>query len=104
MSLAGRMPEIDAAIFAAIGEGAVIRGQQVPGIFNERYREIPLPDGSVMGLNRTFDTQVTAAVLALEDQELVTIPGRGNYRFLQRIPERGDESGRVTLVLGSLAT
>lgn len=100
MSLADRMPEIDAAIFAAIGEVAVIAGQNVPGIFNDRYREIPLPDGSVQGVHRTFDTQMSTVVGGLEENGPVQIGAR-TFRLLQRIPDQGDESGRVTLVLGT---
>lgn len=94
------MPTIDAAIFAAIGEVAVVSGQNVPGIFTDRYREIPLPDGAVAGVHRTFDTQISDLILGLAENAPVQI-GSKTFRMLQRLPDKGDESGRVTLVLGT---
>lgn len=95
------MARVDARISDAIGEVAIIGGVSVPGHFTEGYREIELADGSATGVHRTFDCRYTAEVAALGEGDMVEVPDHGTFRFLQRIPDRGDQSGWVHLVLGS---
>lgn len=100
MSLADSMPEIDALIFAHVGDTAEIGTETVAGVFYRRYRQIESPDGSVMGLDLSFDCQVNASVLALTEGDTITIKNE-EYQFTRRLPERGDESGLVTLQLAT---
>ena len=99
VSFARRMPEFDEVVFGLVGEDAIIGGTEVDGIFHRRYREIVLQDGSVAGLDLSFDCQVTAEVLALERGDLVAFEG-DNYPFIRAFPEGGDESGLIVLELG----
>ena len=106
-SLAGRMKAIDAKIFAAIGETLRVGSERIPGIFNNRYHEIQLPDDTIVGLNITFDCQYSPVIEQLVDGDTVEVLGDrdvslGIFRFVRRIPPKGDESGKVILELGSV--
>jgi hypothetical protein len=97
------MPDFDEVIFGLVGEDAIIGGTEVSGIFHRRYREIQLQDGSIAGLDLSFDCQVTDEVLALVRGDLVVFEGE-NYPFIQPFPEGGDESGLIILELGRALT
>lgn len=99
-SLADEMAEIDASIFDDIGETLTFGSLEAQGIFFRRYREITLQDGSVRGLDLSFDCQATDQdwILELDEDDEVEIGGR-EYRVLARLPEGGDESGLVTIEL-----
>jgi len=105
-SLAGRMPGIDATIFAAIGETAVIDGQEVKGIFTKRYREIEGRDGSIVGLDISFDCQHQAFMDDLAPGDTITIKVADDdagvdYKFRRQLVRRGDESGLIIMELAS---
>jgi hypothetical protein len=99
-SLAGRMSEFREVIFGILGETAVIADVEHKGRFFNRYRIIELRDGSIAALDISFDCQVTAQVLALTEGDNVTIDAT-DYRFIKRLPDRGDESGKCTIELGT---
>lgn len=101
-SLADRMAAYDAEIFEHIGDTVTIAGSEVKGIFYLRNREITLADGAILALELSFDCQVTAAILALNEGDAVIYKGT-SYRFLRRLPEQADESQLVTLQLLSPA-
>ena len=101
-SLAGQMPEIDAEIFDAIGETLSIGTDDHKGMFYNRHREVEFADGSFAALDISFDCQITADILALAEGDEVTVEG-DEYRFVRRIPDRGDESGLVTIELGKVS-
>lgn len=101
-SLAGRMSEFREVIFGILGETAVIAGQEVKGKFYRKYREIDYSNGTIVGLDISFDCQWQAFMASLNEGDALTVEG-SSYRFLRRIPPQGDESGRVTLELGSIA-
>ncbi len=104
------MPAIDAEIFAALGnegmaEVMTIGTDDVPGIFFNRYRELETRDGGFVGLELSFDCQITDAVRALTKADTVEIRDAqaetgATYRFERRVPDAGDESGLVTVELG----
>jgi hypothetical protein len=98
MSVADKMPEIREMIFGIIGDRASIGSDEVKGKFFRRYREIQLPDGSVSALDISFDCQVSDIVLALVEDDPITIKGT-QYKFRRHIPIGGDESGLITLEL-----
>lgn len=102
-SLAGRMPEFREVVFGILGETAVIAGNEVKGKFYNRYREIDYQNGTIVGLDISFDCQWRAFMATLNEGDALTVEG-ASYRFLRRIPDAGDESGKVTLELGSAAT
>lgn len=97
-SLALRMPAIRERVWALLGDLAIIGALNVRGKFNRRYREIQLQDGMIAGLDLSFDCNVSAEILAMAENDPVTIDGVV-YRFLRRVPPGGDESGLVTLEL-----
>lgn len=99
VALAKRMADFDEVIFGLVGEAAIIGGAEVKGAFHRRYREIVLQDGSIAGLDLSFDCQVTAGVLALKRGDLVAFEGQ-NYPVIRMFPEGGDESGLVIIELG----
>lgn len=101
-SLAGQMPDIDAEIFAAIGETLAIGTNDHKGIFYNQHRVIELRDGSIAALDISFDCQITDAIKSLAENEQVTVEGHG-FRFIRRLPDQGDESGKVTLELGKVS-
>lgn len=107
-SLAGQMPEIDDAIFDEIGETLVSGANEAKGIFQNKYREIEYPNGSIVGLDISFDCQWQSWMSDLSEGDSVTIQFTGTekanetYRFLRRIPQAGDESGLVVIELGSV--
>lgn len=109
-SLAGSMPVIDALIFGAIGETAIFGGNEAAGIFSNKYREIEYPNGTIVGLDISFDCQWQAFMGSLAEGDAVTItyPGTDraseSYRFLRRLPATGDESGLTIMELGSVLT
>lgn len=101
-SLAEEMRTIREEVFHEIGEVLLIGTVQVKGKFYDRPFDVPLADASVLAIQISFHCQyVEATVGALEEGDEVAIEGAGTYRFLRRIPDRGDESGRVVLELGT---
>jgi len=98
MSVADKMPEIREMVFGIIGDRASIGSDEVKGKFFRRYREIQLPDGSVSALDISFDCQVSDIVLALKEDDTITIKGT-QYKFRRHVPTGGDESGLVALEL-----
>lgn len=98
MPLADEMPAIREDVWALIGDMAAIGTSDVRGKFFKRYREVQLPDGNVAGLDLSFDCNVNADILALQENDEIVIQGT-TYRFLRRVPSGGDESGLVTLEL-----
>jgi hypothetical protein len=102
MGLASEMRDHDAVIFEAIGEVLRIGTTDVPGIFFNEHRDVSFAEGGVMGLEISFDCTISDAVSALEENEEVEIVEHGTFIFLRRIPDAGDESGLVTLELGSI--
>jgi len=107
-SLAGRMSEFREVIFGISGEAAVMGSNEVLGKFFKRYREIAYPNGTVVGLDISFDCQWQSFMSALAEGDTITIKYRDTdkedetYRFLRRIPPEGDQSGKVTLELGTV--
>lgn len=99
VSLAKRMPDFDEVIFGLVGDSAIIGSTEVKGCFHRRYREIILQDGSVAGLDLSFDCQVQAVVTTLQRGDPVTYDGVA-YPFIRAYPEGGDESGLCVLELG----
>lgn len=96
------MPEVDALIFAHLGEILLVGGVEVPGMFHRQPREIQLNNGSIVGLEISFDCQINATVKALAKNAVVSIKGKPEtYRFVRRVPPDGDESGLVILELGT---
>ncbi len=100
----------DAEVFAALGaeglgEVMAIGSNQIPGVFVNRYRELETRDGGLVGLELSFDCQITDAVRNLADGDEVEIRNAqaetgAAYRFVRRVPDAGDESGLVTVELG----
>lgn len=103
------MAAADAAIYAAIGDVAVIDGQQVPGVFTDRTEDLPVSDGAVIEIRQlSFGCRYSTLIAGLqsEDEVEVIVDGtsRGMFRMLRRIPAEGDDSGHVVLELGTLPT
>jgi hypothetical protein len=105
-SLAGSMRSIDAKIFARIGEVLLIGSTRVPGIFSNKYHEIQLPSDTIVGLDVSFDCQYTYLIGQLKENDEVKVFADktllGTFRFIRRIPSKGDETGKVILELGSV--
>lgn len=105
-SLAKLMQSIDEKIFARLGESLVIGSDLFGGVFSSQYTEFQFQDGIAVGLNISFATQYNDAIGALAEGDELQILGDGveigRYVFMRRVPDRGDESGRVVLELGSL--
>lgn len=99
-SLRKMMAQVDADIFAAMGDTATINGTDVQGMFHNGYREVETENGPLIGLYISFDTQYTVLIGNLQRGDDVKIDGT-NYAFQRRLPEKGDESGKVTLELGA---
>lgn len=108
MGLASDMRDHDAVIFDAIGEVLRAGSTDVPGIFFKGFREISFQEAGVVGLGLSFDCTISDAVRALVENQVIEIlhsdtgESLGHFRFLRRLPDAGDESGLVTLELGSL--
>jgi len=98
MSIADKMPEIRELVFGTICDRAVVAGFEIKGKFYKRYREVVLPNGSIAGLDLSFDCQVSETILELEEDDEVEVQGTA-YKFRRHLPEGGDESGLVTLEL-----
>jgi len=98
MPLANDMPVIRDRVWQLIGDLAIIGTSDVRGKFFRRYREILLQDGSIAGLDLSFDCNVSGDILALVENDEIILQGT-TYRFLRRVPPNGDESGLVTLEL-----
>jgi hypothetical protein len=102
------MPEIDESIFDEIGETLVSGANEAKGIFQNKYREIEYPNGTIVGLTISFDCQWQNWMAALAEGDSVTIQYTGTekadetYRFLRRLPVTGDESGLVVMELGTV--
>jgi len=105
-SLADAMKAVDAQIFSAIGETMRVGATDVPGIFQRRYHEVVQRDGTIEGMAISFDCQYSPTVAGLIEGNTVTIkksttdPGEF-YIFIRRIPDKGDETGRVVVELGT---
>lgn len=107
-SLADFQREVDAEIFAEIGE-VLIRGSiETPGIFFSQYREISLGGEEYAALDISFDCQLDDSIAGLAVEDPVQIVGRddlgnerdlGTYRFMRRLPNAGTESGLVHVEL-----
>lgn len=104
-SLAHRFESINARLFEAMGETAHIDGVEHAGMFNRRHREMQLDDGTLVGIDLSFDCDYTDQVAELvegDPVEIVESNGeRTRYCFRRRIPEKGDETKRVILELGA---
>jgi hypothetical protein len=104
-SLADQIKDIDASIYDAIGEVMLVGVVSVPGVFHKDYAEKTLADGTVIaGLAIYFHCQLNDTVAALNEGDAVTVQVGSTstaYRFLRRYPNDGDETGRVTLELGT---
>lgn len=100
----------DAEIFAALGaeglgEVMAIGTDEIPGVFFNRYRELETRDGGFVGLELSFDCQITDPIRNLANGDTVEIRNAqaetgATYRFERRVPDAGDESGLVTVELG----
>lgn len=85
----------------------------IPGKFYRRYREVGFSDGTFVGVDLSFDLQLTdeneADVMALVENDAVSISAiddetgaerdLGSYKFKRRMPRDGDESGLMILEL-----
>src|SRR5690606_32930689 len=71
-------------------------GSTVGGRFFASHREHELRDGSFVTLEISFMGPATEQVLALVEDELVEVDDT-LYRFKRRLPDQGDESGRVLM-------
>lgn len=101
-SLADAMKGIDAQIYDRIGEKMLVGAVEVPGIFMKRYHEVTLRDGTVEGVAISFDCQYSETVASLEEGDSVTVmPSAETFVFIRRIPNRGDETGRTIVELGT---
>ena len=104
-SLADAMRSINVEIFDAIGEVAIIGPYEYPGIFNRQYREVAMAGGMVEGMQMSFDTQFTDHLGTLaEGASLVirsALAGDETFIFIRRVPNRGDETGKVSLEIGT---
>lgn len=107
-SLADLQREIDAEIFADLGELMLVRSAEVPGVFFNRPREVGTTDGTFVGVDLSFDCQINDTVRNLQRGDEVKIVAKndageqralGTYAFHRRVPEQGDESGLVTCEL-----
>jgi hypothetical protein len=105
-SLAGQMPDIDDTIFDEIGETLVSGTNEAKGIFQNKYREVEYPNGTIVGLDISFDCQWQSWMDSLSEGDAVTIEftdtdkADESYVFRRRLPRTGDESGLVILELG----
>jgi len=95
----------NAAIFAVLGELALIDGVVHQGVFNNRPRQIEFDDGSIMAVDITFDCSYTEQVRRLKEGDPVIVKYESTdegerYCFRRRIPSEGDETGKVVLELG----
>ncbi|MCK9468485.1 MAG: hypothetical protein M0Q49_03615 [Porticoccaceae bacterium] len=100
--MAKLMQQLDAEIFDEIGEELLLGTTRVPGIFRDRYHEVELIEGGIVGFERSFACQITADIAALQPQAVITVVDHGRFRFVRRVPETGDETGHVILELGAL--
>jgi hypothetical protein len=87
-------------LFELLGDEVQIGTDTVQGVFNKAYREVPLRDGVVVGLQISFDCKYSPIIAALQPQDLVTFDSV-DYAFIRRLPEGGDETGVVILELGT---
>jgi hypothetical protein len=101
-SLAGRMSEFREVIFGILGETLINGSHEHKGRFFNRYREIEFADGSFAALEISFECQKSDDLLALTENEQVTVEGN-TYRFIRRLPDQGDESGKLIIELGTVA-
>lgn len=111
-SLAELMREqVDADIFAQLGEIAVFDSHEIRGVFQRTYREVEFPNGAVAGLELSFDCQYTDVIGELSENDEIEIFGEnvqgtrrslGRYRFLRELIPGGDESGLTILELGTI--
>lgn len=97
------MERVDARLDASpISDDLILpSGDIIRGRFFLGHREIELRDGSIAALEISFSGPATSEVLRLVENELVRYRGVA-YRFVRRLPNRGDETGRVVLELGTL--
>ena len=107
-SLADERRALDLEIFEEIGELMLVGSLEIPGMFFNQPRQVDSGEGAFIGVDVSFDCQITPAIVALVPDELVRIVARddeGNERDLgtwalqARIPDKGDESGLVVLDL-----
>lgn len=92
--------EATPTILEHVGDDVTIGSETVRGAFSKRYREIGLPDGTLVGLNISFDCMMSSVVTGLAEGDVVTYDNV-DYLFIRRVPAGGDETGLVTLELGT---
>lgn len=107
-SLADLQREIDAEIFEEIGEVMISGSIETRGVFFNRPRSVGNSEGEFVGLELSFDCQLSDHVGELVRGDLVQIVARddaglerdlGTYAFQRRVPDAGDESGLVHIEL-----
>ena len=103
------MAQADAAIYAAIGDVAVIAGESVPGVFTDRSEDVQIGEGAVVEIRQlTFGCRYSSLIAGLQAEDPLEImvdgTSRGLFRLLRRVPPEGDDSGHVVLELGTLPT
>ncbi len=92
--------EATPTVFENVGDDVVIGSEIVRGAFSLRYREVPLSDGSLVGLNISFDCMMNGIIADLVEGDILTFDNV-DYLFIRRVPQAGDETGLVTLELGT---
>lgn len=103
MPLIDLTPTLNDTVLEHIGQDVLIGSDTVRGIFYKRYREIETTDGALVGLEISLDCKFENAVQGLARGDVVVIDGQ-NYRFERFVPDGGDESGWVSLELGTIGT
>lgn len=95
--------EIDAEILAELqaarlSDEMVVRGTTVPGYYRQEWVERGAGEDAIGGHLQVFDARAET-LPAVEEGDLVTVTGHGQFRVLRSEP---DGTGRVMVVLGSL--
>lgn len=75
---------------------------RIPGHFFRVPRIVESRVGNVQGVDLSFDCQYVPAIGNLGSGDQVEIEDCGKFRFLNEVDPGGDDSGKTTLVLGSI--
>lgn len=96
------MRRIDARIYQSriVKAIALIGTEPLAGAYFSEAREIEMPDGSLRGVQQSFECQYVPIIATLVRGDIIAIDDYGEFRFLREMQPGGDESGKTVIELG----
>ena len=96
---ASLMEKYDRKIFDSVGDAISHGSVEVQGVFYRIERQVQIEQGLVTTLELSFDCRYSDVSNLVEGDTVTLVRTAETFTFRRFIPDKGDETGRVTLEL-----